>query len=96
MIMLKTALIAIGGVAVLGTPAFLRAPNERALVLALPGAAAGEAARAGLSGGGLLVSMSADGRAAVFDVASGEPFRPHGSVIVLRSPDAEGCAKDAN
>ena len=91
--MLKTLAVGIGGVALLGAPAFLRAPQDRALVVALPGAPAGEAARAGLSGGGLLVAMSAAGRAAVFDVSAGEPFRPHGSVIVVRSPDAQGCAK---
>lgn len=91
--MLKTIAAGLGAVAVLGAPAFMRAPQERALVVALPGSAPGEAARAGLSGGGLLLAMSPDGSAAVFDVAPGEPFRPHGSVIVLRSPDAQGCAK---
>ena len=91
--MIKTAAMAIGGLALLGAPAFLRAPDDRALVLALPGSAAGEATRAGLSGGGLLVSMSPDGRAAIFDVAAGEPFRPRGAIVILRSPDAAGCAK---
>lgn len=94
--MLKTAAMAMGGLAILGAPAFMRGPEDRALVLALPGADSGEAVRAGLEGGGLLVSMAADGRAAVFDVAAGEPFRPAGAVITMKSLEAAGCAKSAN
>lgn len=93
--MLKTAAMAVGGVAILGAPALMRGPADRVLVVAFPGAASGEAVRAGLEGGGLLVSMAADGRAAIFDVATGIPFRPSGAVITMRSSEAAGCAKSA-